>query len=338
MEKVLLASRYKEHSKLPESYILPADRRPGKLDFPRCNSVPVIDLGNGDDPLEIVQRMLKACQEIGVFQVVNHGVSEEIINETRSMYKEFFEMPEEDKASLITEDHEKQCKLVTGSTRHNGNKLNLWRDNLKHPCHPLEECMKSWPEKPTRYREVVAAYSTEIKKLGSKILELLCQGLGIDDSSYFEGKLSEDLQMSVNYYPPCPDPSLTLGIPPHHDPTLITILHQGDVSGLQLLKDGEWFNVEAHPNAFVVNIGYQLQVISNNKLKSCEHRAVTNSIDTRITIVCFLYPASDSIIEPVASLVNESNPPLCRAFQSKEFMRNFYSMGGNGELALHPFK
>lgn len=109
------------------------------------------------------------------------------------------------------------------------------------------------------YREIVAAYSIEAKKLGLRILELVSEGLGLE-SGYFGGKLSESLILSVNHYPPCPDPSLTLGVPKHCDPNLITILHQGDVPGLQVFKDAEWIGVEPLHNAFVVNIGYQLQV------------------------------------------------------------------------------
>jgi isopenicillin N synthase-like dioxygenase len=96
-------------------------------------------------------------------------------------------------------------------------------------------------------------------KLASGILELIAEGLGLE-SGYFGGKLSENAFLSVNRYPPCPDPSLTLGLPKHCDPNLITILLQGDVCGLQVFKDGEWIGVGPVPNAFVINIGYQLQV------------------------------------------------------------------------------
>ncbi|XVF32409.1 hypothetical protein REPUB_Repub17cG0079900 [Reevesia pubescens] len=314
-EKLISSCRYKNQS-LPDSFIFPPDKRPGNLVIPRCKTVPVIDLS--DNRTDAIQQIMKASQEFGVFQIVNHGVPENIISDTRSVLKEFFEMPVEDKASLYLEDP-RRCKLVTISSNHDREQTHLWRDNLRHPCHPLEECIKYWPEIPTRYREVIAAYSIEAKKLGLRILELLCEGLGID-SGYFEGKLSEDLNLSVNHYPPCPDPSLTLGVPRHCDPNILTILLQGDVSGLQVFKDGEWIGVEPLPNAFVINIGYQLQVISNNKLKSAEHRAVTNSSDARTSVVFFIYPSEDSIIEPAKSLVTATHPPLCRAFQFKEFL------------------
>lgn len=107
-------------------------------------------------------------------------------------------------------------------------------------------------------RKVVGEYVIEIRKLGEKILEMVCEGLGIS-SSYLSGGLSGNPELMVNHYPPCPDPSLTLGLANHKDPSLITILLQQE-NGLQVFKDGEWIGVEPLPHSFVVNVGYVLQV------------------------------------------------------------------------------
>lgn len=101
-------------------------------------------------------------------------------------------------------------------------------------------------------------YLVEIQKLSLRILEMISEGLGLK-GGYFKD-MSEVQLLSSNIYPPCPDPSLTLGILPHQDPSLITLLYQGDSTGLQVMKDGQWVNVGAIPNALVVNIGNQLEV------------------------------------------------------------------------------
>ena len=91
--------------------------------------------------------------------------------------------------------------------------------------------------------------------MGFRILEFISQGLGIS-----LGGLVGNQTLLVNHYPPCPDPSLTLGLGKHMDPVFINILLQSDVYGLQVFKDEEWIVVEPIPNAFVVNIGFPLQV------------------------------------------------------------------------------
>ncbi|KAK8982331.1 hypothetical protein V6N11_037502 [Hibiscus sabdariffa] len=277
MEK-LVSSWYKNKT-LPESYIFPPETRPGDLIVPTCKTIPVIDLGKavGQNRTLIVRQILKASQEYGFFQ-----------------------------------DLTKSCRLSTSSSNYTREKVHHWRDKLGHHCHPLEDYIKLWPEKPIRYREVVASFSIEAKKLGSRILELVAEGLELQ-SGYFGHKLSESMQLSVNHYPPCPDPSLTLGLSKHCDPDLLTILHQGDINGLQLFNNGEWTGVEPLHNALVVNIGNLLQIISNNKLKSAEHRVVTNSRVARTTAAFFIYPSDDSIIEPAKSLIR-GDASLYRAF------------------------
>lgn len=109
------------------------------------------------------------------------------------------------------------------------------------------------------HREVVGEYVEELRKLGQKILELLSEGLGISPS-YFRGGLSGNPVLLVNNYPSCPDPSLTLGLVRHRDPSLITILLQEEIDGLQVFKDGQWIGVQPLRHAFVVNTGYVLQV------------------------------------------------------------------------------
>lgn len=93
---------------------------------------------------------------------------------------------------------------------------------------------------------------------------MICEGLGLEP--WYCQSTSEIQLLSSNFYPPCPNPSLTLGILPHQDPSLITILYQGNSTGLQVMKDGQWINVGAIPNAFVVNIGNQLEVSQFQKV------------------------------------------------------------------------
>lgn len=66
-----------------------------------------------------------------------------------------------------------------------------------------------------------------------------------------------------------------------------------------------------------------MQIISNNKLVACEHRAVTNSESGRITLGTFVSPAGDCVVEPAKALVNGDSPALYRAFKYEEFMNDF---------------
>ncbi|XP_074371726.1 hyoscyamine 6-dioxygenase-like [Apium graveolens] len=173
--------------------------------------------------------------------------------------------------------------------------------------------------------DVVSTYLTEVSKLGKTILGLICKGLGLE-KGYFDG-ISEVELLSANMYPPCPDPSLTLGIRRHHDPSIITILHQGNVPGLQVMKDGNWITVGAVANALVVNIGNQLEIFSNGMLKSVEHRVVTNSSETRLSITAFINPSPSCFVEPAQALVTELNPAQYKPTLYKEFICKSGALG-----------
>nr|XP_043635269.1 hyoscyamine 6-dioxygenase-like [Erigeron canadensis] len=306
---------------VPKDYVMPPEKRAG--DFIKISKeIPVINLQN--DRSEVVQQILKACQEFGLFQVINHGVSDDMMADIMVLYNEFFNMPVEDKLGVYAEKSGKGCTLYTSGLDYAKEKVHYWKDTLKHGCHPLEEHTPSWPDKPTRYREEVGRYSIEVRKMGFKILDLIGEGLGLSKGHFQE--LGHDQAMVNNYYPLCPDPSLAMGIGSHTDPNLITFLQQ-DQYGLQLQKDGKWLGIEPIPNAFVVNLGYQLQIISNGKLRSAQHRVVTNSTAARTSIGTFFGPGQNypALIEPAKELVTSSSPQMFKSYLLKEFMADYFA-------------
>lgn len=113
----------------------------------------------------------------------------------------------------------------------------------------------------------MAEYCTSVRGLVLRLLEAISESLGLE-RDYIDKKLGGHGQhMAMNYYPPCPQPELTYGLPGHTDPNLITILLQDHVPGLQVLRNGKWIAVNPIPNTFIVNIGDQMQV--NFSVLSC---------------------------------------------------------------------
>ena len=66
----LLSSWSSNLKSLPENYAVPEGKRPGKL-APISRDIPVIDLGEADRAA-VVQKIIKASQEFGLFQVHGH--------------------------------------------------------------------------------------------------------------------------------------------------------------------------------------------------------------------------------------------------------------------------
>lgn len=67
--------------------------------------------------------------------------------------------------------------------------------------------------------------------------------------------------LRVYRYLRCPMADQMLGIDVHTDSSVLSILHQDDVGGLQVYKDGEWLDAKPIPNTLIVNIGDMMQVL-----------------------------------------------------------------------------
>ncbi|KAH9626899.1 hypothetical protein KSS87_002299 [Heliosperma pusillum] len=294
-------STWADGKTLPASYVFPPGKRPGNNVVPTVPNIPVIDLSKSQssDRKDIVQQIIEAAEHFGFFQV-HFFVNSLKFTKLGLFFKE--------KSRICLEEHSRKFTLFTSSSDYDKEMRHFWRDATTHSCTPLEECIKYWPSKPLRYRE-----------LGSRLIELISEGLGLENG-YFAEELSQEPVLVVNHYPPCPDPSLTLAAGKHCDPNLITILLQ-DVPGLQFVNNGERISVEPIPYAFVVNIGLQLQIISNGKLRSMEHRAVTNAVESRTSLAYFIEPRKECFIEPAKAILSADNPSNYQGVLYKELLK-----------------
>ncbi|WCJ27578.1 2-oxoglutarate (2OG) and Fe(II)-dependent oxygenase superfamily protein [Euphorbia peplus] len=187
------------------------------------------------------------------------------------------------------------------------------------------------------HREVVSEYTVEVRELGFRLEELISESLGLEKDHIKKALGEQGQHMAINYYPACPQPELTYGLPGHTDPNALTILLQDlKVSGLQVLKDGKWVAVNPHPNALVINIGDQLQTLSNDVYKSVWHRAIVNANQPRISIASFLCPHNNALITPAAAQAQDG--PVYRDFTYAEYYSKFWSRNLDQQHCLELFK
>lgn len=278
--------------------------------------------------------------------MVNHGVPEEVVRAMESSCEEFFRLPAEDKAAFYSSDEENPNRLFTGGN-YNTRGKRYWRDCLRLTCPlPLDDVARSeWPNKPICLRAAVEGFVLPARALGMELLRLLCEGLGLRPD-YFEGDLSGGhVFVNINHYPPCPEPERALGLAPHCDRNLITLLRQGSggIPGLEVLlcRGGgcEWVPVPFVPGAFVVNLGHPVEIATNGVVKSVEHRAVPDKAAARTSVGVFVAPTQDCLLAPAEELVDgDDNPPRYRAVTYREFMRVYKAAGMRRDDVDEAFK
>ena len=91
-------------------------------------------------------------------------------------------------------------------------------------------------------------------------MELLSEGLGLQSGKFKELTFLESKVFVGHCYPYCPQPDLTVGITPHTDPGVLTVLVQNQVPGLQVKHGDVWVDVEPLHGGLIVNVGDFLQV------------------------------------------------------------------------------
>ncbi|KAJ8420101.1 hypothetical protein Cgig2_000151 [Carnegiea gigantea] len=320
---------------LPSKFILPNPIRPDRTCVSHLYSIPIIDMGT-DNEAQLIQGITSACKGFGFFQVINHGIPLELCKNVLDMITKLLHLPYEEKSHLVTTTHLEDGKIFKYYVKdqQTQEKISMWAESFFHTWHPHDHGFThNLPNNPPQYRSVIATYATEVGSLIAKLLGLISRGLGLE-RDYLKKKLRENLSYTAqaNYYPPCPNPELTLGLPAHTDSKVLTILLQEEgVTGLHVLKDGNWVAVDPVPGALVVNVADQLQILSNDRYKSVYHRAVTNEEKKRVSLAMFVGPNHDTVVEPIEELIDENHPALYRRYTFGIGV----STGGQGQMKNH---
>ncbi|TMW95744.1 hypothetical protein EJD97_008393 [Solanum chilense] len=327
-------------SKVPQIFISPPDTysnsNTGQFIFP------VIDLQDMDshdqiNRKKVIEKVRDASETWGFFQVINHGVLCDVMEEMIRGVCSFHEQDADIKKQWYTREFTKRVVYNSNFDLYNAPATN-WRDTffcIMAPNPPSPE------ELPPICRDIIVKYSEEVKKLGRSLFELLAEALGLNRNYLNDMDCGEGLSVVCHYYPACPEPELTLGASKHADDRFLTLLLQDHIGGLQVLHRNHWVDVPPTPGALVVNIADLLQLISNDKFKSVEHRVLANRVGPRISIACFFstfFLAASRLYGPIKELLSEENPSKYRETTIQEYAAYFTAKGLDGTSALQHFR
>ncbi|KAL8103268.1 hypothetical protein AgCh_027718 [Apium graveolens] len=257
---------------LPEQHVQPPEERIDIRKVLSKETIPVIDMLNFDDP-NVANHIADAAEEWGFFQIINHGIPLEVLDNTMEATRRFFELPLDEKIIFSQENFlTKNVRLGT-SFAPKEDKVLEWKDYLSLFNEVLEFMKKS---------EFVIKW----------VLKALMQRLKVEIDSR-ESLLMGSKRINLNYYPICPNPELAVGVSRHSDASTFTFLLQDSIGGLYVQKMGKesaWIYVPPISGSVVINVGDALEILSNGKYKSVEHRVAANGNSTRISVPIFVNP------------------------------------------------
>ncbi|CAN1291995.1 1-aminocyclopropane-1-carboxylate oxidase homolog 1 [Linum perenne] len=246
--------------------------------------------------------------------MVNHGIPMSVMEEMLDAVSRFHEQPAEAKAEIYSRDSRRKVRYFSNGDLLVSKSPANWRDTL---AFYFEDGYLDPQLFPQVCREAVEAYVDNLIKLRKLLSELVSEAAGLPKDYLSSIECMETVSFLCHYYPHCPQPHLTLGATNHMDPSFLTILMQDHKGGLQL--------------------------ITNDKFKSAEHRVVVgdDKVGSRASVASLFYPSSSYKLTPYGppkELLSHGSPAIYRDTHFTEFMAHFRSKGLDGKPALTHFK
>ncbi|CAO2161383.1 unnamed protein product [Urochloa humidicola] len=276
-----------------------------------------------------VELLKQACLDSGFFYVVDHGISQEFMDEVFAQSKKFFDLPHSEKMKLLRDeknrgytpmldeilDPENQVDGDYKEGYYIGVEVSADDPDANRPFYgpnqwPSEEVLPKW-------REVMEQYHREALRVAKSVTRIIALALDLDvdffDRPEMLGEPIATLRL-LHYEGQVSNPAKGVyGAGAHSDFGLITLLATDDVVGLQICKDKNaqpqvWEYVAPLKGGFIVNLGDMLERWSNSIFRSTLHRVVLDG-QQRYSIAYFVEPRHDCVVECLPTCQSVTNPP-----------------------------
>ena len=278
--------------------------------------IPLIDLRpyfDGSDKAGVAARIKTACLDIGFFTITGHGIPLAKILSAHEMAKAFFDLPHARKKQMeapggmgyIGPDGENLAASLDDQ------QVQDVKESLNLTMPPTDAI---WPGEPAGLHPACKSYYDALINLSSHLMRLFALALDMPEH-WFDDKVDQPrtILRLLNYpeISAANDQQVRAGS--HTDYGTLTILWSPDSRGLQAQnRDGEWVDVVAPQEHFIINIGDLMMNWTNDKWLSTLHRVMPHpeTLGRRRQSMAFFHnPNPDAVIACIDSCHSETDPP-----------------------------
>lgn len=312
-----------------------------------AEKIPVIDYGPylAGEPgaLECVAaKVADACQHVGFFYALNHGVPEALIDRAFAASRRFHALPIHEKLALRLNENNigylpMNASVQGASTVHKATKPNqnesFFVSHDRGPDHPDVVAgtplrgRNQWPSTLPGIRRDIMAYFAALGAMCDRMLPPFAVALGMPPDFFapFFADEAHAVARFLHYPPQTTVEDNTFGQAPHTDNSFMTALARTEVPGLAVrLPSGEWFAPPIIPGTFLINLGNIMRRWSNDRFLSTPHGVLNESGTDRYSIAYFHSPNPGCVIEPVPSCIDADNPPRYPRAVYRDLVLEFY--------------
>jgi isopenicillin N synthase-like dioxygenase len=273
------------------------------------------------DFAQFAQKLGESYALYGFAVLQNHGIDQNLIEQTLASFKRFFALDAAIKRRYIVPNGGGQrgytaFGVETAKDAHTPDLKEFWHIGRDLPAgHRFADHMAPniWPDELPELKAQAQALFAAFDAKGSQILTAIAAFLALEPD-YFADKTNDGNSiLRVLHYPPLSPQAEGVRAGAHEDINVITLLLGAEEAGLELLdRAGNWLPIAPPPGALVVNIGDMLQRLTNHRLPSTTHRVVNPPPERRsvprYSMPFFLHFNSDFEIATLNSCITQDNP------------------------------
>lgn len=294
------------------------------------SEIPVIDLapyfaGTAAGKTAVSQQIRRACEEIGFFTIANHGIPQEVVRAAQTAVSTFFELPQADKDTVTVPGG-------LGYIRIGGEHLAASLDkaqitDVKESLNlmlPVSDAI--WPQQPATLRRDCLRYYEALIQLAAALMRLFALALDLPET-FFDDKIDDPRTiLRLLNYPPLQgevqEGQTRAGA--HTDYGTLTILWSPDSRGLQAQdRSGQWVDVVAPPEHFIINIGDLMMNWTNDRWISTLHQVAPHpeTVGQRRQSIAFFHnPNPNALIEVIETCTDADNPAKYAPILAKDHL------------------
>jgi isopenicillin N synthase-like dioxygenase len=310
-------------------------------------AIPVIDYGpyfaGETGALEPLAREVgRACEKVGFFYALNHGVADALIARAFAASRCFFALPLEERRALTLNENNigylpfnaamQSAAAFHQAIRPNQNE-SFFISHDRSPGHPDVIAGKplrgrnQWPPDMPGLRADMTEYFDALGAMCDRMLPPFAVALGMP-ADFFGPYFAQEPYANLRFlHYPSQDATEddAFGQRPHTDNSFMTVLARTEVPSLAVrLPSGEWFPPPVIPGTFLINIGNIMRRLSNDRFLSIPHAVLNRSGIHRYSIAYFHSPNPDRVIECLSSCTGPGNPPRYPPAVYRDLVLEFY--------------
>lgn len=343
------------------------DEGPGAVAGGRADGVPIIDVGPffdeaGEEAAReaVVDAVRRACEEVGFFVAVGHGLDLALPRACATAAYEFFGRSEEEKTKVAANGRAygffplaSEALGYDADVKKRPDLREAFSMGPQAPLPPAESperprgpkevvdfCYQTtpWPEDGERrsaLRDAMQGYYEAVSSLADSMLCIFAKALKVEAAHLHDKTRHHSSSLRVVHYPALEEAPLPgqLRCGAHADICTMTLLWQDVHGGLEVLPRGgtTWLEVKCPDDGLIVNLGDLFARWTNDRWLSTPHRVSCPEAAfkaPRISIPYFQILRSDAEVSCLPSCLAPGEQPKYEPTTQGEDLRGHFKRWG----------